>query len=77
MISASRHLTPRRELLKHADIHLALHATRTAELRYEAREFSLPRPSLRTRIGWTMVEIGLRLARSGPTTAGARPFRTA
>ncbi|MFD3971974.1 hypothetical protein [Streptomyces cyaneofuscatus] len=61
----------------HADIHLALHATRVAELRHEASEFRLPRTRLRTRIGWTMVEIGLRLARSGPTTNRARPFRTA
>ncbi len=61
----------------HADIHLALHADRAAELRREAREFRLPRTRLRTRIGWTMVEVGLRLARSGPTTTCAQTFRTA
>ncbi|MFJ9635786.1 hypothetical protein [Streptomyces sp. NPDC101178] len=61
----------------HADIHLTLHADRAAELQHEAREFRLPRVRLRTRIGWTMVEVGLRMARSGPPTPRARPFRTA
>lgn len=61
----------------HADIHLALHAGRAAELRREAGEFRLPRTRLRTRVGWTMVEVGLRPARSGPTTTCAQTFRTA
>ncbi|QWB25271.1 MULTISPECIES: hypothetical protein [Streptomyces] len=48
------------------DIHLALHHTRAAELRAEA---GAPRPlrtrqahRLRARLGWTLVEVGLRLA---------------
>ncbi|WP_430479402.1 hypothetical protein ACQZM9_22715 [Streptomyces sp. P11-1] len=61
----------------HADIHLTLHTDRAAELRREAREFRPPRTGLRTRIGWTMIEVGLRLARSGPATACAQTFRTA
>ncbi|WP_256985049.1 hypothetical protein [Streptomyces sp. 2R] len=61
----------------HTDIHLALHADRAAELRDEAQESHLPRTRLRTRIGWTMVEVGLRLARSGATPTRGRTFRTA
>lgn len=60
----------------HADIHLTLHADRAAELRREAGDFRLPRTRLRTRIGWTMVEVGLRLAQ-GSTATGAHTFRTA
>ncbi|MEW2070071.1 hypothetical protein [Streptomyces sp. NPDC007346] len=61
----------------HADIHLALHADRSAELRRAASEFRTERPRLRARIGWTLVKVGLRLARNGPTATCARPFRTA
>ncbi|MFI6375838.1 hypothetical protein [Streptomyces sp. NPDC050546] len=59
----------------HPDIHLALHHARAAELRAEA---GAPRPvrarqghRLRTRLGWTLVEVGLRLATRtpGPATA--------
>ncbi|MGA6172851.1 hypothetical protein ACPEIF_21715 [Streptomyces sp. NPDC012600] len=60
-----------------ADIHMLLHADRSAELRRKARSFTPPRTALRTRVGWTMVELGLRLARSGPAAAGAHTFRTA
>ncbi|MGW8765572.1 hypothetical protein ACWGN5_24030 [Streptomyces sp. NPDC055815] len=53
----------------HADIHLQLHALTAAELRREAaalRPSATPRapvlPALRARLGWTLVEWGLRLA---------------
>ncbi|MET9394796.1 hypothetical protein ABZY20_31050 [Streptomyces sp. NPDC006624] len=46
----------------HPDIHLALHHARAAELRAEAAPRPAPRPGLRTRLGWTLVEVGLRLA---------------
>ncbi|MFH9298076.1 hypothetical protein [Streptomyces sp. NPDC017520] len=45
----------------HADVHHLLHATRAAELHHAATAFRLPRASLRTRVGWTLVEVGLRL----------------
>jgi hypothetical protein len=54
----------------HADVHHLLHATRSAELHHEAAAFRLPRTSLRTRVGWTLVEVGLRLtAQSREATA--------
>ncbi|RPK83069.1 MULTISPECIES: hypothetical protein [Streptomyces] len=54
----------------HADVHHLLHTTRAAELHREATAFRLPRTSLRTRVGWTLVEVGLRLtAQSRETTA--------
>ncbi|MFB8249061.1 hypothetical protein ACFC5X_28970 [Streptomyces sp. NPDC055952] len=48
----------------HPDIHLALHHARAAELRAEA---DAPRTAaggaaLRTRVGWALVEVGLKLA---------------
>ncbi|MGX2996954.1 hypothetical protein JNUCC64_22250 [Streptomyces sp. JNUCC 64] len=49
----------------HADIHLMMHHQRAAELWREAapRRASAPRgPDLRTRLGWALVEVGLRLA---------------
>ncbi|WP_326697751.1 hypothetical protein OG909_10640 [Streptomyces sp. NBC_01754] len=63
------------------DIHATLHAShRLAELRREATEYrtakcTAPRPSLRDRMGWTMVELGLRLVHGRPTGYG--PVRTA
>ncbi|MGX1882778.1 hypothetical protein [Streptomyces sp. NPDC055287] len=64
----------------HPDIHLRLHRLRAAELHREAAGHArLPRPAprpphaLRTRVGWTMVELGLRLAQQPP----ARPARIA
>ncbi|RZB16470.1 hypothetical protein StrepF001_27755 [Streptomyces sp. F001] len=61
----------------HPETHLALHHTRAAELRAEADAYRLAtmarRPrGLRTRLGWTLVEVGLRLA-SAPKTAAAVP----
>ncbi|MFF7650501.1 hypothetical protein ACFZCY_11690 [Streptomyces sp. NPDC007983] len=61
----------------HPETHLALHHVRAAELRAEAAAYRLataarhPR-DLRTRLGWTFVEIGLRLAAT-PKTAAAIP----
>ncbi|MEV7088714.1 hypothetical protein AB0O07_22985 [Streptomyces sp. NPDC093085] len=55
----------------HADIHFTLHTLRAAELRSEAAEFRpgsrqlpgprRPRTALRVRLGWSLVELGLRL----------------
>ncbi|WP_306191060.1 MULTISPECIES: hypothetical protein [unclassified Streptomyces] len=59
------------------EIHLALHHVRAAELRTEAEAYHLavaarsPR-DLRTRLGWTLVEVGLRLA-AAPKAAAAIP----
>ncbi|MGW3286013.1 hypothetical protein ACWDR3_15390 [Streptomyces sp. NPDC001002] len=51
----------------HPETHLALHRLRAAELQAQAAEHHLAlqtkRPrNLRTRVGWTLVEVGLRLA---------------
>ncbi|MFD9494920.1 MULTISPECIES: hypothetical protein [unclassified Streptomyces] len=58
----------------HPDTQLQLHHLRAAELRAEADTYRLTaeaRPHrLRTRVGWTLVEVGLRLA-SAPRTAAA------
>ncbi|WP_329367851.1 hypothetical protein [Streptomyces sp. NBC_01483] len=53
--------------MTHPDTHLALHHQRAAELRAQAETHRLAtsarRPGeLRTRLGWTLVEVGLRLA---------------
>ncbi|MFI9831954.1 hypothetical protein ACIHIX_30210 [Streptomyces sp. NPDC051913] len=54
----------------HPETHLALHEARAAELRSQAdahrlaAEATPPRTDLRTRVGWTLVEVGLRLAAS-------------
>ncbi|MEU1600384.1 hypothetical protein ABZ468_48455 [Streptomyces sp. NPDC005708] len=51
----------------HPDTHLELHRTRATDLRAEADAHRLaadaghPR-DLRVRLGWTLVEVGLRLA---------------
>ncbi|MEV3971010.1 hypothetical protein AB0K68_23110 [Streptomyces sp. NPDC050698] len=51
----------------HPDIHLALHHARATELRAEAGPRPAPRQDLRTRLGWTLIEVGLKLAhRPGP-----------
>jgi hypothetical protein len=61
----------------HAETHLALHHVHALELRAEAdacrlaTEARRPR-GLRTRLGWTLVEVGLRLA-AAPRTAVALP----
>ncbi len=59
----------------HPETHLALHHTRALELRAEADAYRLAAPvrrprDLRTRLGWTLVEVGLRLATT-PRTATA------
>ncbi|WP_369236073.1 hypothetical protein AB5J56_27625 [Streptomyces sp. R21] len=51
----------------HSETHLQLHHVRAAELRAQADAHRLAteakRPGeLRTRLGWTLVEVGLRLA---------------
>jgi hypothetical protein len=56
--------------------HLELHRLRAAELRGRARARRLARENrrpyaFRTRIGWRLVEVGLRLA-SAPQVAVAR-----
>ncbi|MCS0638439.1 hypothetical protein NX801_22835 [Streptomyces sp. LP05-1] len=61
----------------HPGIHLALHHARAAELRAEADAYRLVgairRPQdLRTRLGWALVEVGLRLATT-PGAAAALP----
>jgi hypothetical protein len=53
------------------DAHLALHHFRAAELRAQAETHRLatrsePPHGLRTRLGWTLVEVGLRLATPKP-----------
>ncbi|MER5468899.1 hypothetical protein [Streptomyces sp. NPDC002685] len=59
----------------HPDTHLQLHHLRAAELRTEADAYRLTTETrspgrLRARVGWTLVEVGLRLA-STPRTAVA------
>ncbi|GAA1526650.1 hypothetical protein GCM10009730_39100 [Streptomyces albidochromogenes] len=55
----------------HPDTHLRLHHQRAAELHAQAAEDARVRhpesgSTLRTRLGWTMVELGLRLAQHPP-----------
>jgi hypothetical protein len=51
----------------HPDIHLALYHARAAELRAETEPRPAPRHDLRARLGWTLIEVGLKLAtRPGP-----------
>ncbi|MFJ5263537.1 hypothetical protein ACIQAC_24050 [Streptomyces sp. NPDC088387] len=53
--------------MTHPETHLALHHARAADLHAEADAYRLavavrqPR-ALRTRVGWTLVEVGLRMA---------------
>jgi hypothetical protein len=56
------------------EIHLALHHNRAADLRAEADAYRLVaearRPqAIRARVGWTLVEVGLRLAAPKPALA--------
>ncbi|MFG2577005.1 hypothetical protein [Streptomyces sp. NPDC048481] len=64
----------------HPETHLALHHVRAAALRAEADTHRLaatatcadaPRTpgAVRTRLGWTLVEVGLRLAAAPRTSA--------
>ncbi|WP_327683790.1 hypothetical protein [Streptomyces sp. NBC_00467] len=52
----------------HPDIHRLLHEDRARQLRTEAATFALrPAPAaLRSRLGWTLVEWGLRLVQEAP-----------
>ena len=55
----------------HPETHLALHRARAAELQAEAHAHALatrarPARDLRARVGWTLVEVGLRLATPRP-----------
>ncbi|TXS09194.1 hypothetical protein OG279_22505 [Streptomyces sp. NBC_01201] len=59
----------------HSDVHFLLHAHRSSELRREAAALRAVRPGMRHRVGWAMVELGLRLAQARP--APARAARTA
>jgi hypothetical protein len=63
------------------DIHLRLHRIRAERLRREALRTRPPRSSrslprrrrLRSRLGWTLVEVGLRLATPRPAASGPGP----
>lgn len=45
-----------------SDVHLQLHTIRATELHTEATAYHRPpRPRLRPRLGWLLVELGLRL----------------
>ncbi|MFJ2934078.1 hypothetical protein ACIO8G_15060 [Streptomyces sp. NPDC087219] len=59
----------------HADIHLQLHQLHAAELHRAAATTAprVPGPTLRVQLGWTLVELGLRLA----TPAHRRPVTLA
>ncbi|MFH9609317.1 hypothetical protein [Streptomyces sp. NPDC017448] len=56
----------------HADVHHLLHTIDSAELHCRAAEFRLPRASLRARLGWVLVEVGLRLTAQGRDTVVPR-----
>ena len=58
----------------HPETHLALHHSRAAELQALAEAHRLAtaahvREDIRTRLGWTLVEMGLRLATPKPAPA--------
>ncbi|MPY56946.1 hypothetical protein [Streptomyces spongiae] len=63
----------------HIETQLALHHAHLADLRHEAEAYRLARLAaaarqprgLRTRLGWTLVEVGLRLASAPRTVAAA------
>ncbi|MCX4731813.1 hypothetical protein ACIA74_24855 [Streptomyces sp. NPDC051658] len=59
----------------HSHTHLLLHSLRSAELREHAAEFHLAptasRTGLRTRLGWALVDLGLRIL---PRHPGRTPF---
>ncbi|MGW4871130.1 hypothetical protein [Streptomyces chartreusis] len=53
--------------MQHPETHLALHHARAADLHAQAEAHRLataarPNRDLRSRVGWTLVELGLRLA---------------
>ncbi|QHY95778.1 hypothetical protein SSPS47_11675 [Streptomyces sp. S4.7] len=51
-----------------SDVHLHLHAIRATELRAEAaaHRHRAVRPDSRARLGWLLVELGLRLVNRPP-----------
>lgn len=53
----------------HPYLHLRLHELRAAELSDRAPRRPAPRRALRARVGWTLVEVGLRLVSAPPRTA--------
>lgn len=53
----------------HSDIHLMIHTFRSAELRDAAAEFLPGRPGFRHRMGWAMIELGLKLTQAPPVRA--------
>ncbi|MFD5870432.1 hypothetical protein [Streptomyces sp. NPDC060322] len=55
----------------HSDIHFLLHTYRAAELHDEATALRPTRPGIRHRMGWTMIELGLKLAQAPPARAHA------
>lgn len=63
----------------HPDIHLLLHHARATELQ-RAAPLRKRRPRLRTQLGWTLVEFGLRMvsssepSRPAPGNATRQPF---
>ncbi|WP_103530227.1 hypothetical protein [Streptomyces sp. SM11] len=61
----------------HADVHHLLHAARAAELQSQTTEFPLPRTALRTRVGRTLVVVGLRLTGESRETAATAPRTSA
>lgn len=63
----------------HSDVHLLLHHALATEL-HEAAPPRSRGPQLRTQLGWTMVELGLKLVSSSepsrpcPAPAATRPY---
>ncbi|WP_381798099.1 hypothetical protein [Streptomyces niveus] len=57
-----------------SDVHLHLHSLRAAELRAEAaaHRHRAVRPGARARLGWLLVELGLRLV-NRPSRPRIRP----
>lgn len=58
----------------HPETHLALHHTRATDLRTEADAYRLAAEArqpyaIRTRLGWTLIEVGLRLTTPKPALA--------
>nr|WP_087884306.1 hypothetical protein [Streptomyces alboflavus] len=72
----------------HPDVHLMLHHARAAELRLsdaapDVADEAPHAPWLRAQLGWTLVELGLRLvsssgpSRPSPGLAASRPYSPA
>ncbi|MFD3487344.1 hypothetical protein [Streptomyces sp. NPDC058665] len=55
-----------------SDVHLQLHAIRATELQTEAATYHPHPHGFRPRLGWLLVELGLRLLEH-PTRAHIRP----